>query len=64
MDNNKGILSNLKFYGLPWQMALISVALVFWAMYAKVLPTDLGGSIAACLALAIVFNEIGERLPI
>lgn len=69
MENNK---NTLKFYGMPWWMAIFCIGAIILAMYAQplfglkkaILPGDLAGSFAACFAIAVIFNEIGERLPI
>jgi Na+/citrate or Na+/malate symporter len=65
MEERKSLWSSLKLYGLPWQLfCLFFVSIIFTAAYKGSLTTDMAGTIALCLAIAGVFDEIGERLPI
>lgn len=50
--------------GLPWWQALIAIALCAIPMYWGIQSGSMTGTLCTCLALAVVFNEIGERLPI
>lgn len=50
--------------GLPWWMALGIVAVVLIGMFTGSLSKDLPGAFALMLAIGLVFNEIGERIPI
>ena len=65
MSEKKGFsLETFEVYGLPWWQALICVAICAIAMYWGAQSNSMTGTLATCFALAVVFNEIGERLPI
>ena len=49
---------------LPWWQAVIAVALCAIPMYYGFQSKSMTGTFCSIFALAIVFNEIGERLPI
>ena len=65
MSEKKGFsLETFEVYGLPWWQALACVVICAIAMYLGVQSNSMTGTLATCFALAVVFNEIGERLPI
>lgn len=49
---------------LPWWQAVIAIALCAIPMYYGFQSSSMTGTFCSIFALAIVFNEIGERLPI
>ena len=53
----------LKPYGLPWWLAAGIFAIVLGAAATGALSTDIAGSFALMLAIGMVCNEIGERIP-
>lgn len=53
-----------KYYGLPLPIALVLIVIVFISMYVGALSTDIVGAFALALAIGIVLNEIGNRIPI
>lgn len=53
-----------KLYGLDWRLCLGFMAIVIFAAYVGVLPTDIAGTFALMLSIGIIFNEIGERIPL
>lgn len=61
MAENK---KTLKLGGLPWWQALVCIALCGYTMYAGLQSGSMTGTLASCFALAVVFNELGERIPI
>lgn len=63
MTMNEGN-NRLKLGGLPWWQAIIAVVLCAIPMYWGIQSGSLSGTICSCFALAIVLNELGERLPI
>ncbi len=65
MSEKKGFnLETFEVYGMPWWQALVCVIICAIAMYLGVQSSSMAGTLATCFALAVVFNEIGERLPI
>ena len=56
--------STLKLGGLPWWQALIAIAICGGTMYWGIQSSSMTGTLATCFALAVVFNELGERIPI
>ena len=65
MGNNRvTLLGSLKLYGLPWQLFFGAFVIVILAAYKGVLTTDMAGTMALCIAMGGVLDEIGERLPI
>ena len=52
-----------KPYGLPWWLAAGIFAIVLGAAATGALSTDIAGSFALMLAIGMVCNEIGERIP-
>ncbi|MDR1732685.1 MAG: 2-hydroxycarboxylate transporter family protein [Synergistaceae bacterium] len=65
LGERKSFLSTLNLYGLPWHLFfLFFVVIVFTAAWHGTLSTDMAGTLALCIAIAGVFDEIGERLPI
>lgn len=54
----------LKLGGLPWWQAVIAIILCAIPMYWGIQSSSMTGTLCSCFALAVVFNEIGERLPI
>ena len=73
MAENKHARTGLWLGGQPWWQALICIVLVLLPMYVTkagkdgptmVAATTMASALAICFGLAVVFNEIGERLPI
>ncbi len=58
------LLSSLKLYGLPWPLFAAAFAVIIFTAYMGKLSTDIAGTMALCIAIAGIFDEIGERLPI
>ncbi|EEV20368.1 citrate-sodium symporter [Treponema vincentii ATCC 35580] len=54
----------MEFFGMPWYVALVTVAVVLIAAYTGGLSKDLLGSFALMFAIGLVFYEIGERIPL
>ena len=63
-EERTSILSSVKMYGLPWQIFLGAFAIIIFTAYKGALSTDMASTLALCIAIAGVFDEIGERLPI
>ena len=61
-DNNEK--TGLWLGGMPWLQAIVAVILCAIPMYFGFATGTLLGILASCIALAVVFNEIGERVPI
>ena len=61
-DENKS--KTLEVYGMPWWLSLCCVVICGITMYIGSQSSSMTGTLATCFALAVVFNEIGERLPI
>jgi Na+/citrate or Na+/malate symporter len=59
-----GEKEGLKFFGLPWWFCLAAIVIVLGATSTGALTSELAGSFALMLAIGIVCNEIGERIPI
>ena len=49
---------------LPWWQALIAVALCAIPMYMGLQSKSMSGTLCSIFFLAVIFNELGERLPI
>lgn len=64
MTNKTETKKGLQFYGMSWWFALAAILIVYLATYLEVLTTDMGGTLALMLAIAIPLNEIGKRIPI
>ena len=58
------LLSSLKLYGLPWPLFAAAFVIIIFTAYMGKLSTDIAGTMALCIAIAGIFDEIGERLPI
>ena len=58
------LLSSLKLYGLPWPLFAAAFVIIIVTAYMGKLSTDIAGTMALCIAIAGIFDEIGERLPI
>ena len=58
------LLSSLKLYGLPWPLFAAAFVIIIVTAYMGKLSTDIAGTMALCVAIAGIFDEIGERLPI
>ena len=56
--------NTLKLYGMPWQVFAIFSAVVIAAVYMGKLPAGMIGAFPIMLIIGVVFNEIGERVPI
>lgn len=54
----------LKLGGLPWWQALVAVVLCALPMYMGIQSSSMTGTLCSMAALAIVLNELGERIPI
>ena len=54
----------LKLGGLPWWQAIVAVVLCALPMYLGIQSSSLTGTLCSMAALAIVLNELGERIPI
>lgn len=57
-------LDGFRPFGLSWPLCLGFILIVFAGVVTGSLSTDLAGGFAFMLALGIVCNEIGERIPI
>lgn len=73
MNENKHERTGLWLGGMPWWLTVASVLLCMIPVYiiqgsgedaSMVQATTMAGSLAMCLSLGVVFNEIGERIPI
>ena len=62
MAENKN--AQLKLGGLPWWQAIVCVIICGGTMYWGIQSGSMAGTLATCFALAVVFNELGERIPI
>ncbi len=49
---------------LPWWQAVIAIILCAVPMYLGIQSKSMTGTFCSIFALAVVFNEIGERLPV
>ena len=49
---------------LPWWQAVLAIILCAVPMYLGIQSKSMTGTFCSIFALAVVFNEIGERLPI
>ena len=58
------LLGSLKVYGLPWPLFAGAFFIILFTAYKGALTTDMTGTIALCIAIGAIFDEIGERLPI
>lgn len=63
-EQRETFLSSFKMYGLPWHIFAGFFAVVIFSAYKGALTVDMAGTIALCIAIAGVFDEIGERIPI
>ena len=54
----------LKLGGLPWWQALVAVVLCALPMYLGIQSSSMTGTLCSMAALAVVLNELGERIPI
>ena len=57
-------LDGFRPFGLSWPLCLGFILIVFAGVVTGSLSTDLAGGFAFMLALGIVCNEIGERIPV
>lgn len=66
VDNKetKTLLNAFKLHALPWYVFLGAFAIIIYTAYKGALTTDMAGTMALCIAIAALFNELGERLPI
>lgn len=53
-----------KFFGLPIWIVVVLIGIVLTATYTGALSKDLSGAFALMFAIGVVFNEIGDRIPI
>jgi len=56
--------SQLTLGGMPWIHAIVCIVLCAIPMYWGIQSSSMTGTLCSIFALAIIFNEIGERLPI
>ena len=63
-DKKAFTLSELKLGGMPWVHALACILLCAIPMYWGIQSDSMTGTLCSIFALAVVFNEFGERLPI
>lgn len=63
-EKRETMLGSFKMYGLPWHIFAGFFAVVIFAAYKGALTVDMAGTIAICISIGGVFDEIGERLPI
>ena len=69
-QDKKEFLNSLKLYGLPWQLFMGIFVIVILSVAYKdpkgngTLAVDMAGVLVLCIAIAGIFDEIGERLPI
>ena len=61
MAENKGF--SLKTFGMPWWLAGAIAVIVIAAAATGALSADLAGCFALMLAIGLICNEIGERIP-
>ena len=54
----------LQPFGLPWWLCAAFIVVVFVSAALGKLSTDLAGTCALMLAIGIICNEIGERIPL
>lgn len=54
----------LRPFGLPWWLCAAFIVVVFASVALGKLSTDLAGTCAFMLAIGIICNEIGERIPL
>lgn len=52
-----------KLFGMDWKICIAFMVIVLFSAIVGVLPTDIAGTFALMLAIGIIFNEIGERIP-
>ena len=71
MDGNER--KGLWLGGMPWWLSIAAIALCLIPVYvttgsgediSMVQSTSMAGSLAICLGFAVIFNELGERIPI
>ena len=55
---------SFKLYGMPWQVFALFSAVVIAAVYIGKLPAGMIGAFPVMIIIGVVFNEIGERVPI
>ena len=53
-----------RLYGMPWQVFAIFSVVVIAAVYLGKLPAGMIGAFPVMIIIGVVFNEIGERVPI
>ncbi len=56
--------SGFKIWGMPAYLFVIFGIIMVAGIYTETLPTDIAGSFAIMYFLGIIFNEIGEKIPI
>jgi len=54
----------LKLYGMPWYVFAVFSAIVIASVYIGKLPSGMIGAFPVMIIIGVVFNEIGERVPI
>ena len=61
MSEQKGF--TLKTFGMPWWLAGGIALIVIGAAATGALSADLAGCFALMLAIGLICNEVGERIP-
>lgn len=61
MEMNKGF--TLKTFGMPWWLAAVVAGIVLISAATGALSADLAGCFSLMLAIGLICNEIGERIP-
>lgn len=56
--------ATFKMFGMPWYVALVVAAIVLFASTMGYLPKNSVGAFALLYSLGILFNTVGERIPI
>jgi Na+/citrate or Na+/malate symporter len=64
METKEVVKKELKLGGLPWWQAVVAIVLCAIPMYWGIQSSSMAGTLCSCFALAVVFNEFGERLPV
>lgn len=64
IEKKNTLLGSFQMYGLPWHIFAGFFAVVIYCTYKGSLTVDLAGTLALCIAIAGIFDEIGERIPI
>ena len=49
---------------MPWWLAIACILICLVTMFWGIQSSSMTGTLASCFALAVIFNELGERIPI